>query len=241
MNSNEAFFVGTCCLVAVAATSPVAVSAASAAEVQSERVAVWRMNESPNAHVALDSSGSGLNARVGANVETGVTLKKGTGYRFRIPASSYVANNDQLVTYEDDSRLDPGSDPFVVALRVKTRAASGNIVQKGQAGMTGGYWKVEMHSGVLTCIFRSGDGRQSGVGTGKRVDDGKWHRIRCARTTTATSLRLDGVDVDTRNKPTGSVANGSPFSIGGKVFCASAGVGCDYFVGKLDYVRIRAG
>ena len=39
----------------------------------------------------------------------------------------------------------------------------------------------------------------------------------------------------------GRIDNAYPLSIGGKSSCdPAAGVGCDYFSGKMDYVRLEA-
>ena len=39
----------------------------------------------------------------------------------------------------------------------------------------------------------------------------------------------------------GSIDNKRPFLIGGKLDCATEDVGCDYFSGQIDYVRVEKG
>jgi hypothetical protein len=50
---------------------------------------------------------------------------------------------------------------------------------------------------------------------------------------------VDGVVTDTREARTASIANNRPLSIAGKSDCNQISVGCDYFVGAIDYVRIE--
>ena len=37
------------------------------------------------------------------------------------------------------------------------------------------------------------------------------------------------------------IDNSRPFLIGGKLDCATEGVGCDYFSGQIDWVRVEKG
>jgi len=201
-------------------------------------IANWRLNEAPNASTAEDSGGNNLDGTVGNEVQTGVDFGSATGYHFPAVSGSPPTHSEHLVQVPDNSRLDPGSGNFEVTLRFRTSQPSGNIVQKGQSGMTGGYWKFESHEGVVTCLFRSGDGAQSTATSRSTLTDGTWHNVTCTRTAQSVTMFVDGDWRDQRNNATGSIANSSPLVMGGKLFCNQIDVGCDYFSGDIDFVRI---
>jgi len=204
-------------------------------------VAFWRFNEAAGASVAIDSGPNRLNADVGGGVRTGQDFNPGTGYVFPAISESPPPHPDHLVTLADNNLLDPGTGNFAVKVRIRTTQDGGNIVQKGQSGSPGGYWKVEAHLGVVTCLFRSGDGRQSTASSLRRLDDGRWHTIYCKRTPSEVRMRVDGVHTDTRFNSTGNVSNDKHLMIGGKLYCDQSSVGCDYFFGDIGFVKISAG
>jgi hypothetical protein len=222
-------------LAVSAAVSGTAFGARSSGAVS---IATWRMNEGPSASIAQDASGNNLDGSVGSEVQTGVAFASATGYHFPAVSGSPPTHPEHLVQVPDDSRLDPGSGNFEVTLRFRTSQTSGNIVQKGQSGMTGGYWKFESHEGVVTCLFRSGDGTQSTATSRTPLTDGAWHNVTCTRTPQSVTMFVDGDWRDQRNNPTGTISNSAPLVIGGKVFCNQVDVGCDYFSGDIDFVRI---
>jgi hypothetical protein len=97
---------------------------------------------------------------------------------------------------------------------------------------------VESHNGVVTCLFRSGDGAQATATSRTVLTDGARHKVTCTRTSQSVTMFVDGLWRDQRNNPTESIANNAPLAIGGKVFCNQVDVGCDYFSGDIDYVRL---
>ncbi len=58
-----------------------------------------------------------------------------------------MVNTNRLVTWQDDNRLDPGTQPYAVTIRFKTGAVDPNIIQKGQDNQTGGYCKFALKKG----------------------------------------------------------------------------------------------
>lgn len=225
-------------IAGVLVTPLITVAPVEAAGPKVSTQAHWRFNEPSGAEVAVDGSGNALHGVVGDDVQTGISEGKRTSYRFPGVSSSPPAKPEHLVQIPHDDRLNPGSKRYKIAIRMRTFQSSANVVQKGQARSYGGFWKFETHGGLGSCLFRAGDGTQSGVGSGTRITDGKWHKIVCTRTSKKTVMRVDGVVTDTRNSPTGTIANSKPVTIGGKGECDQISVGCDYFIGDIDFIRI---
>src|SRR4051794_39458209 len=267
-------------------------SGESASAVATVTVGLWNLNEAPGAQTAIDSSGNRQNGTVGSLVQTGVN--GGDPHRFPTRGAGPAAPHPVLVP--NNTPLKPGARDFFVPVRVRaaraaghgvrkgpdgaagdfsvqvrfrtTRAAS-NVVQKGQAGTAGGYWKVEIHNGLATCLFRGGNDQQRAVLSTTQVNNGAWHTVRCDRTADSVAIIIDGVRQKSLTGPSGSVANtwelaiggearwheatrgwgglgGSvantwELAIGGKSRCNETTVGCDAFAGDIDYVRILKG
>lgn len=205
-------------------------------------VGLWQMNEPRGATVAVDSSGNGLNGRIGSLVTTGFTYAGATGYRFGYTKpNTPPAQPERLVTVPHSTRLDPGTGDYAVTVRFRTTNSFGNLIQKGQSGVTGGYFKWEVPKGIVKCLYRDGSGRQVGVGSGRALNDGAWHTVRCERTGGTVTMTVDGAVSARKTGTLGSVANKWPLSIAGKVHCDQIKVTCDYFPGDVEYVRIEAG
>ena len=201
-------------------------------------VGSWNLNEAPGAVTAGDASGYGHHGTVGSDVSTGARSYGATGYRWPTWAST-AANH--LVTVPDSQKLDPGSSDYAVSVRLRTARFFSNVVQKGQSGTPGGYWKIEVARGLVKCQFRTHTGAHLTVGSTKRIDDGKWHAVRCGRSKGTVSLYVDGVRQSVRTGLSGVVSNSWELAIGGKSRCASENVGCDFYAGDIDYVRIQKG
>jgi len=215
---------------AVAACSLLPAGPASAALTA---VANWQMNEEPGATTMGDRSGNKTTGRIGDQVDVG-----GGDYTFA--AHTGTTPSRRVVTVPDKDSLDPGTAHFVVSLRFRTSARDGNLIQKGQSGIAGGFWKVEVHEGRMTCHFRDAAGNTAAVRTVGQVTDGAWHTARCERTASGVSLTVDGVRT-ARTDAIGTVSNGAVVAIGGKLKCNWGSVGCDPFVGALDWVVVRRG
>jgi hypothetical protein len=197
-------------------------------------VAIWNMNESGGARTMHDSSGNGLNGWIGSEVGTG-----GAAFRFaRLEPDTPPTHPNHLVEVPNSGLLNPGNGDFAVTMRLRTIYEFGNIIQKGQATVAGGSWKLQIPNGHVQCWFRGSAG-QVLVTAQKKINDGRWHVIRCERTDDGVSLAIDGRTVAGKYGPTGRIANNWPLSIGGKTECDQRSVGCDYFAGDLDYVAIE--
>jgi hypothetical protein len=204
-------------------------------------VAVWEMDERAGAHTMVDSSGRGLHGRIGDEVHTDTHVNGEVGYRFdRLQPDTPPTHPGHLVTVRDAGILDPGTRDYAVTVRLRTTHKFGNIIQKGQATVSGGNFKLQIPSGILECLFR-GSSRSILVSSPRRLNDGRWHTVRCARTGDGVTLTVDGSTVARRSGWTGRIENSWPVSIGGKTDCDQIDVGCDYYAGDLDYVQIDAG
>ncbi|WP_229072913.1 laminin G domain-containing protein [Actinoplanes sp. DH11] len=202
--------------------------------------AYWRMNEEPGATRMIDSSGNRLHGRIGDEVGTGLMLGDDIGYRFeRLEPDTPPARPGHLVTVPDDSSLDPGTNDFAVTVRLRTTNKFGNIIQKGQATVSGGNFKLQIPSGRVECTFRGPKGFLEVIAPFS-INDGEWHEISCTRYRAGVELVIDGRQVATRAGWTGPIANAWPVSIGGKLDCDQVEVGCDYYAGDLGYIVIES-
>ena len=205
-------------------------------------VAVWEMNELAGSTTMLDSSGNGINGAIGAHVQVGTALSGGgTGYRFPwIKPNTPPADPEHVVQVAHDPRLNPGSGDCAVEFRMRTTHSFGNIIQKGQSGAAGGYWKFQQPSGKVACLFRGSAGSSTASSGTVRVNDGAWHTVRCERTSSSVVMRVDGVVTGRNFNATGTIANTKRLSIAGKLSCDQITVTCDYFAGGIDYVKIQS-
>jgi hypothetical protein len=212
-------------------TAVVAVaSAGSASALATATVGLWNFNERSGA--AIDSAGSQQNGTVG-------NLIQRTGSVYRFSGNTTPPPGPHLVTVANNALFNPGAGDFAVTVRFKTTRAASNVTQKGQATTTGGFWKVEIHDGLATCLFKGGDGSQRSVMSTSKVNNDAFHVVRCDRTPTQVSITVDGVKQKTITGPTGNIANSWVLAIGGKSSCDQVKVGCDFFAGDIDYVRIQ--
>jgi hypothetical protein len=218
-------------IVTLAASAMLAGTAGPASAYVDHTVALWEMDD--ESRVMYDSSGYGLDGRIGREVE-----RTGGTFRFaKLEPDTPPAHPQHVVTVADDPELDPGTRDYAITIRLRTRYQFGNIIQKGQATVSGGSFKMQIPNGHVQCWFRGSAGSVL-VTAPDKINDGRWHVIRCERSRDGVALRVDGRTVAGRWGWTGSIANSWPLSIGGKTDCDQIDVGCDYFAGDIDYVAI---
>jgi laminin G domain protein len=217
------------------------VMAAPAGAALDQSVAVWQMNEPAGSRTMVQDSGYGINGTIGSHVLVGTALSGGgIGYRFPyLKPNTPPADPEHLVVVQHDPGLNPGTGDFAVELRMRTTHSFGNVIQKGQSGSAGGYFKFEQPSGKISCLFRGSVGSSTATSGTRRVNDGLWHTVRCERTSSSVVMTVDGAVTGRNTNPTGSIANTKPLTIAGKLSCDQVEVTCDYFSGELDYVRIE--
>jgi hypothetical protein len=225
-------------LVALAGVMAVAVPAHAAVNTP---VAVWQMTEPSGSRRMGDSSGNGISGTIGSHVLVGTALSGGgTGYRFPyLQPNRPPADPQHLVVVQHHARLIPGTGAFAVEVRLRTTHSFGNVIQKGQAGSAGGYWKFEQPNGKISCLFRGSVGSSTATSGTRRVNDGRWHTVRCERSSSSVVMKVDGVVTGRNSNATGSIANTKPLTIAGKLSCDQVNTTCDYFAGDIDYVKIQ--
>lgn len=203
-------------------------------------VAQWALNEPPSATVANNASAPYLDANIGNRVKPGARVGGSRSYWFPgIVPNTGPPQPQRLVRVADTSALDPRSSDYAVTVRYRTTHRSGIIMQKGQARTPGGFWNLHQTRGLLLCHW-SGSKGQVTVSSVDKLNDGRWHDVRCERAGGLLALSVDGAVSDFTQRQIGSVSNDVPLVIGGKSSCTGVATGCDYFVGWVDYVRIES-
>jgi hypothetical protein len=203
-------------------------------------VALWDFDEAEGKRTAIDRGPHGLDGTVGADVRTGLVDDGVVAYRFpKVAPNSPPVRPEHLVTVPDTPRLNPDGGVFTVTVRFRSTSSPANIVQKGQRDSAGGYWKVEQVDGLVRCAFVDGNLVGVSAASTRRTDDGRWHTVMCVRTPEDVTLHLDGARMARTPGTTAPIANTWPLTIGGKTDCDQAAIGCDYFSGDVDLVRIE--
>ena len=218
----------------------VVLTLAVAAPASAATLADWEMNEPSGATTMIDSSGH-VNGTIGSAVQTGVSVMGATVYRWPFASPTAPPPKPERIVQANSNSLNPGSGTYTVSLRYRTTQHFGNIVQKGQAGSAGGYFKVENPHGQINCVFRgvvSGKLVRKAVTSPAVLSDGAFHVATCTRTANALTLTIDGSVVDTAHGSTGNISNTRPVTIGGKLNCDQIKTTCDYYTGDIDWVKL---
>ncbi len=241
MNRPRILPIVTASITALAVALVLATAAPAPAHAAMRTVASYQMNEGSDTDVMHDSSGFGLDGTIGPDIVTGAAHAGSTGFRWPYAApDTSPLRPERLAVVGTHQHLNPGSADFAIEIRYRADRGDGNIVQKGQSQTQGGYWKLEHNNGRPTCLFRRTQRDQAAVTGPTSLADGDWHTVRCVRSAGDVAMYIDGgtQPVDRRRVSVGAIANGFELTIGGKSACNQRNVGCDYFSGDIDYVRI---
>jgi hypothetical protein len=230
---------GTVLLVGALVGALLAVLPGTMLRATASTVADWRMNEGRHARTMHDATGA-HDARIGRRVTPG-----GGVYRFVGGRSRSTYDPQRVIAVPESDDLDPQNARFQIEMRLRTTGGlEPNLMQKGQHGQRGGFFKLALFEGKHPrCGFHDASGRVRA--TGRRdldVTDGRWWTLRCTATrheTRLVVLHRGHRYVAVQRGPLGSVDNDQPLAIGGKLKCAQSGVDCDYFRGEMDYVVVR--
>ena len=223
-----------------AAAAPGAGSAPVQALAVAPGVTAWfAMDEPVGSTVMTDGSGRGHDGAVDpTGVQTGATYDGATGYNWvRRPPEDPPASPERVVQIPDSIDLEPGSGPFTIEVRYRTKENFGNITQKGQAQSKGGQWKIQSPGGVPSCLFQGAAG-QVATGSLTPLNDEQWHDLTCVLTSTGVTMYVDGVYRNKKNGTTGTIDNAIPMTVGGKINCDQVTITCDYFSGQIDFIKI---
>ncbi|QIG42914.1 hypothetical protein G5V58_09190 [Nocardioides anomalus] len=231
-------------LVGVAAALAATSISTPAAYAATQTTLDLEFNESPGSTVAVDGSGFGHNGAIGSHIK--MTGTSAVIDRHPPDATTYYGADHLIMVNEaPDGSLDPGAGNFTVEFRFRSTVKFGNVVQKGQATTAGGQVKFQQPGGYMSCMFKSPSG-QAAVKSSIYTSDGAWHTIRCERTPSEVRLYVDGVFNKRIRKPTGTIDNRKPWTIGGKFDCdtsnpATGADSCDYFAGEMDWLHLIKG
>jgi Laminin G domain len=207
-------------------------------------VALWNMSEPAGSTVLLDSGPNGLNGTIG----TSITLNGSDATFPQVKRGNIGGTYDpQHLEVINSPMLNPGTADFIVTVRLlipNLADSFGNVMQKGQTGTPGGFWKIQLDggNGRVYCGFRSivnGVVTQGGIRSPIIIADDTWHTVTCERGPGFVSTTVDG-QTTTIHATVGAVVNNIPLSIGGKISCTAATLhhDCDYFVGSISSVEI---
>lgn len=238
------------CAAAIAAVMPCLLTAPSVASGSTTTAADWEMNEASNSAVMVDSSGNGHDGTISQpNTEllTGQSFDSTTtGYTWTRHCPTCAPTDPQRVITVPDAadgslEIPDAAVTYTLEFRFRTTHPFGNYMQKGQSTSGGGQIKVQGPKGIVQCLFKDANGVKAGTGSGRALDDGLWHTVKCVHTATQVLEYVDGVKVAAHNGSTGPIDNRTAFTVGGKVNCDQITTTCDYFVGDMDYIRISHG
>jgi hypothetical protein len=195
-------------------------------------LALWNMNETSGSTL-VDSSGHGINGTIGSEV-----VKNGSVHTFNYLKPNTPPPHPGHLDTVTSSQLNPGTRDYSITIRAKWTEPFGNMIQKGQSGTAGGYFKWQAPKGIVQCLFRGSAGN-AGVSSKTALNNGQWHVITCTRTATQVQMIVDGKVTATLKHATGTISNTKPLTIAGKGNCDQVSVTCDYWVGQMDYVQIQ--
>lgn len=202
-------------------------------------IASWDMSEAVGSTVLVDQSGNGVNGDIASGIQLG-RLDRSTGTTFFkwlfAKPNTTPADAPRLIRVTDP-RTNPGTADFTVAMRYRTTQNFGNVMQKGQNGNKGGYWKIEVPKGHATCLFKGQSGSVL-VNSSIILNDGQWHTIVCSRTSSGATMVIDGTTTRHKAGFAGNISNNVPMTIGGKTNCDQVTVTCDFFTGDIDWIKL---
>jgi hypothetical protein len=149
---------------------------------------------------------------------------------------AYGFTGSSYVTVPSAGDLNPGSANITVTIHLKTTLtpkSDWDVIRKGVYETRGGEFKMEyQHTGQASCGFK-GSARYSELITGPRLNDGRWHKVQCVKTSSAINLVVDG-QTFSKTVTIGSISNNVAVAIGSRP-------GAQYFKGSLDEASIQIG
>ncbi len=208
-------------------------------------VADWEMNEGSKPTPMIDSSGNKLNGSIGSRVTIHTTTGDG-GFGYSFPGVGLRPHP------ADDGARQREAGPGDAAVRrddpVQDRCLGAEHRAEGTVRAVGRLLEAGAARGMAALPLPGRAGHTKAIGfvdgpTSLKANDNAWHVVRCERTSTGVRITMDPGQSDSATKfirgTIGNIDNKRPFSIGGKVDCGTADVGCDYFRGQIDWIRVE--
>jgi hypothetical protein len=151
------------------------------------------------------------------------------------------------VAVPDAESLDPQANDITLSARVMLPNQamdddSYDVVRKGLVTTEGGDYKMEIKRkpkdptvGKLHCLFQGTGGTVRRVAP-RDIVDGRWHTLRCIKTSDSVVARVDRGRSYTTTGSAGSIANATNVMVGAKQVTPSPD---DMFDGSMDFVSIE--
>jgi concanavalin A-like lectin/glucanase superfamily protein len=194
------------------------------------QVALWHMNETSGTVMA--DSARNHNGTLTGGVAPGQPGFAGTAFGFA---------GKSFVSVPSAGDLNPGDFAIRITIHVKATLVpqppteDWDLIRKGVFTTAGGEFKMEYQpNGQASCGFNGSLAYNEIVGQGPVINDGQWHTVQCAKTSTGIELNVDGVAF-TKPGAVGAIANNEPVIIG------SHGGTAEFFQGTLDEADIVIG
>jgi Concanavalin A-like lectin/glucanases superfamily len=206
-------------------------------------VAAWEMDEPAGSTTMLDSSGHGHHGAIDRGAAAAGLVLNGAYFSWSARCRDCPPLATARVVQVPDSAALEIPDPtirYALEFRFSTTSPYGNLMQKGQSNTAGGQIKVQDPI-RLSCVFKGAAGQQMVARSTTPLNDGVWHTAACVHAASSTQLWVDGVLVARTTAGVGPLDNASSFVIGGKTECDQRSVGCDYYSGLMDWVRVSRG
>lgn len=190
-------------------------------------VALWHMDERRGK--LMRDAARNHDGRL-RSVRLGVPGFAGTAYGFNGRTSNVIV--------PPASDLNPHRRRIVVAIHLRTngtpeRGHDWDLIRKGFYSTPGGEYKVEYYaSGRASCGF-NGSSDYAELIARPRLDDGRWHSVRCVKSRSRIKTIVDGRTFSRRAR-VGRIANRARVVVGARP-------GSDWYRGSLDQARIKIG
>jgi hypothetical protein len=184
----------------------------------------------------LDESGSGRN---------------GTAHDITVSGGAYSFNGvTSYIQTPASSAGNPGYSDFSYSVTINLPTTTifsrdYSLVRRGSSSLTGAYYKMEMvydkSTGHmhLTCALRDTAGKHASVSTPvDTLNDGKWHKLTCAKNAKTVSLTVDG-HVHTKSAKLRNMFSTQPLNFGADQPDPTTFV--EHFPGLMDEIVLTKG
>ena len=202
--------------------------------------AFYEMNEPAGTTVMTGQRpGNGSTAPVDpTGVSPASTFDGATGYNWvHRPPEQAPPSPERVIQVPDNTNLEPGNRPFTIELRYRTQENFGNITQKGQAPDPGRPVEdpgTRRHP-VVPVQGLGWPGRDRCEDAAQRRAVAQPHlRAHLDRRDDVRRRRLP----EPQERPAGTINNSFPMTVGGKINCDQIDITCDYFSGRIDFLKI---
>jgi hypothetical protein len=193
-------------------------------------VALWKMDETTGTTM-FDSDGDHDGTL--HHVQLGLGGYSGLAYGFGGPATK------SYVSVPSAGDLSPRHSNVTLTVHLRASGAPGrsphdwDLIRKGTFKGGSEYTMELQHSGRASCTFRGSRGYYYQLTGGPKINDGRWHSVKCVKNPWSVGLVVDG-KLFHRGRAIGAISNSAPVVIGARP-------AADWYYGQLDNVSIAIG